>query len=258
MIALSQLGGKAAFCCLVGDYADGAFYSEEMQSLGIDVHNQPVPGAATGTSLILITPDAERTMNTHLGISSDLGPEHVDAAKLADSKWLYIEGYLFSGDSGRRAVSKALEVAQQNDVKVAVTCSDGFIVDCFKEPLTQAIEGADLVFANLNEAAKYTGASHESHAVDELRQVAKGVVVTLGADGALVDYAGERVRVPGVNIAAVDATGAGDMFAGAFLYGICKALSLTATANLACRLGAEVVSQTGPRIAGDIKRFLPS
>ncbi|MCB0360971.1 MAG: adenosine kinase, partial [Bdellovibrionales bacterium] len=157
MIAIAQLGGRAAYGCLVGDDSFGSFYLEEMAQLGIDVATAPLEDSMTGTCVILITPDAERTMNTHLGASAQFSAQHVHEPAIAAAEWLYVEGYLFASEEGRQAAKRAIALAKSHGTKVALTVSDGFIVEVFGRVLRTAVKSADLVFANLTEAQLFTG-----------------------------------------------------------------------------------------------------
>jgi sugar/nucleoside kinase (ribokinase family) len=252
IIALAQLDKSVAYGCIVGNDSRGIEYFEELQSLGVSLFNQPLEGGVTGLSMVMITPDAERTMSTCLGITSTFGPEHVSDDAIKDSHWLYIEGYLFSSETGRAAVRHAISVAKSSGTKVAVTLSDGFIVDFFKDEVTAAITGADLLFANKNEALKYVAVEDEVEALRVLKTLSKNVVITLGGKGALASFGGEEAKVKAFTVKAVDDTGAGDMFAAGFLDGIIRGLSVADSARLACFLAGKVVSQYGARMKGDI------
>lgn len=253
VIAIAQLGGHTAYGCLVGDDTLGKFYHDEMADLGVHLHNAPMAHEPTGTSLILITPDAERTMNTNLGASALFGPEHVSEDAIRDARWLYIEGYLLSSETGRAAAKLAAAYARNHGTRIAVSFSDGFIVEVFGDALREVVESADLVFANKAEAQAYTGMQDEDEVFRALKNSAPGVVMTLHERGARLWYEGDEAEVPGVKTDAVDTTGAGDMFAGAFLYGITHGMGLRESGRLACFLASKVVSQVGPRILGDLR-----
>ncbi len=256
MIAVSQLGGKSAYGCMLGDDDFGRAYAREMDGLGILLHTTPLFGQPTGTCVVLITPDAERTMNTHLGASASLDAAHVREEILARAKWLYVEGYLFSSSPGRNAVRKAVDLAKANGVKVAVTFSDGFIVDVFGESLREVVSKADLVFANLHEARKFTGEDAEDDIFAKLCSSAPNAVMTMSERGSRVYFSGQSAMIAPFLVHAVDDTGAGDMFAGGFLYGITHGLSGQDAGRLACFLASRVVSQMGPRLRGDVRTLL--
>ncbi len=255
MIGIAQLGGTVSYGCLVGGDGFGSFYLEEMRKLGVALHTTPRSGEVTGTSVILITPDAERTMNTHLGASSLFDEVDVSERMLAESSWLYIEGYLFSSPGGQRAVQRAIELAREYDVKVAITFSDGFIVDVFGEPLRNAVDQADLIFANLNESRRFTGGEDEEEVFAKLKEVVPSCVMTMSERGAIVFYDGKESKIDPFPVTAVDDTGAGDMFAGAFLFGITHGMNGAAAGKLACFLSSRVVSQLGPRLKSDARQI---
>ena len=256
MIALAQLGGKAAYGCLVGDDELGRFYFDEMQSLGVHLHTPPVSGQPTGTCIILITPDAERTMNTSLGASGVFAVEHVTEDALKQATWLYLEGYLFSTPGGQAAVRRALELAKQHQVKVSLTCSDRFIVEVCGDALRAAVAECDLVFANQQEAGAYVGQERAEDIFPRFQDSAPNVVMTRGDQGAWGRFGGTTFQVEAVPVHALDATGAGDMFAGVFLYAITHGYTAEDAARLACQLSSKVVSQLGPRLHGDVAALL--
>ena len=157
VIAIAALGAKTAYNCMVGDDDLGSFYIDELKALGVEAATLKNKNFPTATCAVMITPDAERTMNTFLGASAHLDQEHVSEELISKAKWLYVEGYLFSSETGQRVVEKAIGFAKKHNTKIAVTLSDGFIVEFFGVPLRKALKDAELVFANLNEASKYTG-----------------------------------------------------------------------------------------------------
>ena len=256
MIAISQLGGKAAFSFLIGDDAHGRHYREEMEELGIRVHTNPARDRPTGTCVVLITPDAERTMTTTLGVSSDFGPENVGEDLIRGSEWVYIEGYLFSTESGRRAVERAIELAREHDTKVAVTFSDTFIVDGFGDALRGAVARADLIFTNHIEARAYTCKEDEDEVFASIRKVAPRVIMTMHERGARADFHGDEYFFDPFRVDAVDETGAGDMFAGGMLYGMTNDLSIVEAGRLASFLASRVVAQLGPRLTADARELV--
>lgn len=255
-VALSSLGNKVSYSCIVGDDEMGQGYEREFNDLKIYLHNKKIPNQPTGMSLLMITPDAERTMNTFLGVTSSFGPEHVDAESIIKSKWLYVEGYLFSTEPGKRAIYNALEIAKNNNVKIAVTCSDGFIVDLFKEDVLNVCKNADLIFANKNEALRLTGTDNEDAALQQLKQYAETVVITLSEKGALASHLGEDLRESSFLVKAVDDTGAGDMFAAGFLDSIIKGKSLRESVLVGSFLASRVVSQFGARLNQNLEIFI--
>jgi sugar/nucleoside kinase (ribokinase family) len=254
MIAVAQLGGKSAICTNLADDEYGRFYRDECTQLGI---RMPVPLAssgATGTCVSLITPDAERTMRTALGVCTEIGPRQLDAAVIRDSKWLFVEGYVFANsDDSRTAIAQSISLAREANTMIAVTCSDAWIVSGFGEHLSKALESTNLIFANEEESAALAGASDVVSAGNTLKSRFPYVVLTAGSRGAFLWWEGEHIHVPGFPCEPRDLTGAGDMFAGAFLYGITHGLSPYDAAHRACFLASRVICQVGARLKGDVK-----
>src|SRR5438445_3276611 len=160
VIACSQLGGKGAFIGCVGDDRYGLFYATEFEELDIDIGNPLIVGEPTGTCLSIVTPDAERTMRTCLAISSHLNARHVDAQRIADSQWLFVEGYVLANpETGQGAVREAVRLAKAHGTRVALTCSEAFIVEAFGDAFRAALAQTDLLFCNASEAKAVTGAA---------------------------------------------------------------------------------------------------
>ncbi len=181
-IAFSQLGGRSAFIGCVGDDRYGLFYTSEFQELAIDIGNPIILGEATGTCVALITPDAERTMRTCLAVSSHLAARHVDEARIKSSEWLFIEGYVFANpDTGQGAIKKAITLAKQHGTKIALTCSEAFIVEVFGNAFHEALGQADLLFCNETEACALAKTTTAKDAFRKLKAVVPSVAVTAGA-----------------------------------------------------------------------------
>ena len=256
IIAFSQLGGQAAFIGCVGDDHYGLFYANEFEELGIDIGNPIIVNEGTGTCLCIITPDAERTMRTSLAVSSHLAARHVDANRVKKSDWLFIEGYVFANpDTGQTAIREAIKVAKANDTKVAITCSDAFVVNVFGDALRDALKQTDLFFCNETEACAVTGASTAEDAFNKLTASIPSVVVTNGPHGAYVRHDGVKAHVPAFPSQPKDLTGAGDMFAGAFLYGITHGVSPEKAARGGAFLSHKVITQIGARLHHGTKSF---
>jgi len=256
IIAFSQLGGQAAFIGCVGDDRYGLFYANEFEELGIDIGNPIIVNEGTGTCLCIITPDAERTMRTSLAVSSHLAARHVDANRVKKSDWLFIEGYVFANpDTGQTAIREAIKVAKANGTKVAITCSDAFVVNVFGDALRDALKQTDLFFCNETEACAVTGASTAEDAFNKLTASIPSVVVTNGPHGAYVRHDGVKAHVPAFPSQPKDLTGAGDMFAGAFLYGITHGVSPEKAARGGAFLSHKVITQIGARLHHGTKSF---
>lgn len=249
VIAYSQLGGKAAFLGCVGDDRYGLFYKSEFDQLGVNIGNPVIVGETTGTCVCLITPDAERTMRTCLAVSSHLTSRHVDAARLKASEWLFIEGYVFANpETGQAAIREAIRIARGNGVKIAITCSEAFVVQVFGDAFFEALAQADLLFCNASEACAVTGAENAEEAFALLASKIPNAVVTDGPNGAFIRYEDVVAHVPAYPTEPVDLTGAGDMLAGGFLYGITHGIRADQAARAACYLAHKVIVQVGARL----------
>ncbi|TNE78816.1 MAG: adenosine kinase [Gammaproteobacteria bacterium] len=250
IIAVSSFGGRAFYSCKVADDEHGRFYLNDLTSAGVDYHRDgKLTDGITGKCLVLITPDAERSMNTFLGISETVSEQELHPEAIGRSQYLYLEGYLVTSETGRAAAIRAREIAEQQGVKTALSLSDPGMVAYFKEGLQQMIgERVDLLFCNGAEALGWTGCGTIEEAARELLNTANQFAITLGAEGALVCDGEEFFRIPPYQVTAVDTNGAGDMFAGAFLYGITHGYDFPSAGRLASLAAANVVSQFGPRL----------
>ncbi len=249
LIALTQLGGTAAFVGCLGDDTFGMFYGTEFAQLGIPLGAAALPGETTGTCICLVTPDAERTMRTSLAVSSRLSAQHVSADVVTNADWLFVEGYVFANpETGQGAITRAVQLAKAGGVKVALTCSDAFIPGVFGGPFKAALAAADLLFANAAEACALTGETTAAGAFAALKAVVPNAVVTDGPHGAHVRWHGQESHAPAVACTPVDLTGAGDMFAGAFLYGVTHGVPADKAARAANALCTAVITQVGARL----------
>lgn len=256
MIAISQLGGKTAFIGCVGDDRYGLHYVEEFEQLQIDMGNPVLYGESTGTCLAIITPDGERTMRTHLGIASHLAARHVDPQRVASSEWLFIEGYVFANpETGQRAIEEAIKISRAEGTKIALTCSDAFIPEVFSDPFQTALRESDLLFCNAVEAMAVTGMDSVEQAFERLQQMVPACVVTHGPHGAFVRYGQHCDLVPTQACQPRDLTGAGDMFAGAFLFGITHGHDPIIAARAANALSRQVISQVGARLHHNVREL---
>jgi sugar/nucleoside kinase (ribokinase family) len=256
VIAFSQLGGAAAFIGCVGDDRYGLFYSSEFEELRIDMGSPVIVNESTGTCLCLITPDAERTMRTCLAVASHLAARHIDERRIKDSDWLFIEGYIFANpDTGQTAIREAIRLAKRHGTKVAITCSDAFIPQVFGDALNEALEQTDLFFCNEGEACAVVKAGNAEDAFNKLKGKIPSLVVTNGPYGAYIRHEGVEAHVPSFPTEPKDLTGAGDMFAGGFLYGITHGLSPEKAARCAGYLAHKVIMQVGARLHHGTRQF---
>ena len=254
LIAVSALGGSAYYSCKVADDDLGDFYLNDLRTAGVDSNmNGKHPDGITGKCLVMVTPDAERTMHTFLGISSELSAAELNSQALVNSKYCYMEGYLVTSPTAKTANIVAGELARANGVKTSLTFSDPAIVEFFSDALTETIgDGIDLLFCNEHEAMSYTKKDNIDDAIEVVKTFSKEFAITLGAKGALV-YDGKTLfEIAPHPVKAIDTNGAGDSFAGAFLYGITHGMSYPQAGELASRVSAKVVSQFGPRLPLDV------
>jgi sugar/nucleoside kinase (ribokinase family) len=256
IIGLSQLGGRGAFIGCVGDDRYGLHYKTEFDELNIDIGNPVIVGQPTGTCLSIVTPDAERTMRTCLAISSHLAAQHVDAERIAHSEWLFIEGYVIANPAtGQGAVREAVRIAKERGTKIALTCSEAFIIDVFGDAFGATLAETELLFCNATEAMAATQTPDAASAFDKLRDRVPSCVVTDGPNGAFVRFGGVEAHVPAFPCVPRDMTGAGDMLAGAFLYGITHDVPPVAAARAANFLAMKVITQIGARLHHGTRRF---
>ncbi len=251
VVALAQLGGKAFYSCRVADDELGAFYAQDLQSNGVATnltHTQAHPGQ-TGSCLVLVTPDAERTMCTFLGATSQLDRQALHPHDIAKAQVYYMEGYLAASPTGLEAALEGLQIARQHKVQTALTLSDVSMINFCRAGLEAMLGGGlDFLFANEEEAQVWCGSSDLEAIIAQLQTLASTVCLTRGPKGCIVLHGGQRTEVPAVPTQAVDTNGAGDMFAGAFLYGVTHGQSHAQAATLANRAAAAVVSQHGNRL----------
>lgn len=251
IIAVTAFGGRSFYSCKVANDAGGDFYTQDLHAAGVHSNLQPEREAGTtGSCVVMVTPDSERSMNTFLGITSDVATSELVPSALAASRWLYIEGYLVSSDSARAAVGQARQQARAHGVKIALTFSDPAMVRFFKPGLAELLDdGVDLLFCNDEEARLWSGSDSVEAALEALKTIAGHIVITCGRDGALIWDGQQRHHIAPTPVTAVDSNGAGDMFAGAYLFGLSQGWSPARAGALASRAAAAVVSRFGPRLA---------
>ena len=250
MIGITQLGGTAAFTSRVGRDEHGRAYHAGLAAQGVQPNLGEADGGETGVCLILITPDAQRTMGTYLGLARHLEPSDVVEDDIRASRFLYVTGYLWDTDTQKAAVLHAMETAKTAGVSVSFSLSDPFCVyrhkDEFRELLTKYV---DVVFANREEALAITGESAVEDAALALADMTGGLAaVTSDKDGSLLVRGRDIVRVPVFPVTALDTTGAGDMYAAGILYGLTHDLPLPVTGRIASYVAAQIVARIGPRL----------
>ncbi|ELR69550.1 Ribokinase [Fulvivirga imtechensis AK7] len=251
VIAASQFGSNCFYSCKVANDEMGRFYLKDLRENGVDTNftADTVPIGITGKCLVMTTPDANRTMNTFLGVASNLTVDEVEENHLKDSSYLYLEGYMITSENGLEAMKHAKRIAEKHNVKTALTFSDPSMVKYFKEPLEQVVGASvDLLFCNEEEAQLFTGKSSLSEAREELKKVAKRFAITQGANGAMIFDGDTFIDIEPYAVKAVDTNGAGDMFAGAFLYGITHGHSYAEAGKIASLASSKIVAKWGPRL----------
>ncbi len=252
VIAVARFGGSSFYSCKVASDENGDFYLGDLEAAGVshNWHSDREEGV-TGRCLVLISPDAERSMNTYLGISESLDSAQLNLDAIEDSQYLYIEGYLVTSTTARAAAITARQQAEAAGTATAISLSDPGMVEFFRDGLADMIgpRGVDLLFCNEEEALGWAQSASMDDAIAALKQIAKRFAITLGARGALL-YDGESlIDIPGHSCEAVDTNGAGDMFAGAFLSAITQGKSFESAGHFASLAASKVVARFGPRLS---------
>jgi len=250
MIATAQFGGPTFMSCKVANDGDGDIYLADLEAAGVDhcLKSSRSTGT-TGKCLVLITPDAERSMNTFLGISETLSVEQLDPEAIAASEYVYIEGYLVTSPTGLAAAIRTREIAEEAGVKTALSFSDPGMVQHFRDGMARIIgRQLDLIFCNEDEALGWAQSDSIEVAVQKLKEVARTFVITRGGDGALTFDGQTLATIPPHKVQAVDTNGAGDMFAGAFLYAITRGEDFPTAGRFASLAAGKIVANYGPRL----------
>lgn len=261
MCGVASLGGRAAYIGKVSGDELGQVFGHDMAAVGVAFRSggraAEVP---TGRCIIVVTPDAQRTMNTYLGVSSLLGEPDLDEAAIADGAVLYMEGYLFDRDDAKAAFRRAAAVAHEAGRKVSLTLSDSFCVDRHRDDFAALVRhDVDILFGNEDELRALYRVDDLQAAVAEVRRHCELVAVTTGAAGSLVVTADEIVEVPAEPVARVlDTTGAGDLYAAGFLFGYTSGGDLAECGRIGSIAAAEVISHVGPRPLVELRHLLPA
>jgi sugar/nucleoside kinase (ribokinase family) len=252
VIATSRFGGHTFYSCKVASDDNGDFYLADLEAAGV-AHNWNCTRqtGTTGRCLVLISPDAERSMNTYLGISETLAHTELVPEAIHSSEYLYIEGYLVTSPTGREAAIRARRHAEEHGVATALSFSDPGMVEFFRDGLREMLgdNGVDLLFCNEAEALGWAQTDSMDVAVEAIKQCAKRFAITLGARGALLFDGESLLEIPATPTDAIDTNGAGDMFAGAFLYAITHGEEFDTAGRFASLAAATVVSRYGPRLS---------
>lgn len=250
MAGFASFGGKGGFIGKVADDELGQVFQHDIRSLGLSFETQPlIIGAPTGRCLILVTPDAQRTMNTFLGASVEMGADDIEKEAIQSAAITYLEGYLFDKDEAKAAFRAAAKFAHEGGKKVALTLSDPFCVDRHRSDFLNLVEhDVDILFANEEEIKSLYMQQDFDAALQAVKDMCQIACVTRGAQGATIIGNGEVVDVPATPMGdIVDTTGAGDQFAAGFLYGYTEGMSLEECGRLGCLAAGEVIGHLGPR-----------
>jgi sugar/nucleoside kinase (ribokinase family) len=252
VVALAQLGGRAFYSCRVADDELGDFYTKDLLSHGVATnltHTKP-PVGQTGSCMVMVTPDAERSMSTFLGATAEIDEAALHPHDIVKSRVYYMEGYLAASPTGLAAAVKGRAIAAQAGVKLATTLSDMSMIN-YCRPGLDAMVGTDLdfLFCNEEEAQVWCGTQDLAQICQQIARQAHTVCLTRSAKGCLVLEGGNVTEVAAVKVKAVDTNGAGDMFAGAFLYAVTHGHSYASAAWLANQAAGCVVSQYGNRLS---------
>jgi len=261
MVAIAQSGGTGVYCGKVAQDTNGEFYKSDMEESGISfpVAMAPETGLPTGTCVVLTTPDAERTMCTHLGVSTTLTKSEIDADLLAQAKCSYIEGYLWDAEDPRAACVEAFEQSKKLGVRAAFTFSDAFLIDRFADDFHKIVsEYCDIIFCNADEARQFFGTESMDECTTRMAAICDLAFITDSSNGCHVVEKGNVVQVPGFPVKAIDTVGAGDAFAGGALYGITNGLTAAQAAKWGNYFASRVVENIGPRIDGSMKEHVAS
>jgi sugar/nucleoside kinase (ribokinase family) len=257
---IAALGGRAAFIGQVADDQLGGVFSHDIRGLGVEYDTPAIDrGVPTARCLILVTPDAQRTMNTFLGASQHLPAAALDPRQIEDAAILYLEGYLWDPEEPRAAMVQAIEIARGAGRKVAFTLSDSFCIARHREGFLGLVDGGfvDILFANEDEIKALSGKSDFDAALEAVRSKVPLLVVTRSEKGAVAIADGERVEVPAEPVARViDTTGAGDLFAAGFLAGQAQGRSVEQSLRMGAIAAAEVISNYGARPETDLRALV--
>jgi sugar/nucleoside kinase (ribokinase family) len=252
IIAVQGFGGRAFYSCRLADDEVGRYFLKDLGAAGVATNGNaaaPTQAGHSGRCLVLVTADAERSMNTFLGISTELGPSEIDERALRRASYFYSEGYLASSHRSTEAAITCRELAESAGVKTAISLSDPSMVEFFRDSLVRILgNGVDHLFCNEEEALAWARTDRIDVAVSELRDIGRAVNITLGKRGSLAVSQRGQTMVPGVEARAVDTNGAGDMYAGACLYGWCSGMSAEEAAAFGNFSAGKLVQTYGARL----------
>ncbi|RZP01980.1 MAG: adenosine kinase [Gammaproteobacteria bacterium] len=250
VVAASLFGSSCFMSCIVGDDENGKFYLEDLSQNGIN-HNSNLINSEmpSGQCLVMVSDDAERTMCTNLGINSEFSAQNVDEEIIKNSNYLFLEGYLLASPEGFDSFKKAFNLAKKYNVKVALSLSDIFIVNTFKEELKELISiSCDLIFCNEGEASEFANSNSEEEIFKFFKNYSPKLLVTQGPKGCIGYDEEGPINIPGIEANAIDTNGAGDMFAGAVISSLNQSKNLKQSAEFGCFAASKIVQNSGPRL----------
>jgi len=259
IIALAQMGAKTHLDCRVSNDMTGQIFARDLHESGVhsSLDGKPLVTGITGKCLVFVTPDADRTMNTYLGVSGDLDVTDINSEAIKQSQAIYIEGYLASADNARDAAIEARRIAERRKIMTSLTLSDPNMVKFFRESMNAMIgDGVDLLFANEDEAMELAGSDNLADAVQLFKKLSRKFAITRGSEGALLFDGIMEIEIKPRKVKAIDTLGAGDMFAGAMLYGLSQDMSFHHAGDLAAHAAGKIVTQYGPRLRAEQTRGL--
>ena len=257
MAGIGNLGLRTAFVGKVHDDALGRFYADAMEETGTSFVNTPVPGdqLPTSRSMIFVSPDGERSMNTYLGISAELGPEDVDEDVARNAEIVFLEGYLFDKDKGKEAFTRMAKACREAGGKAGIAISDPFCVERHRADFLRLIENdLDYVIGNEAEIRSLYESDDLEEALEKVSAICPLVACTRSGDGVTIVADGSRTDVGVQRIVPVDATGAGDGFAAGFLYGLATGQDMQTCGRMGCTVAGEVIRHIGPRAETDLRQ----
>ncbi|MDO6584270.1 adenosine kinase [Salipiger sp. 1_MG-2023] len=259
LAGIGKLGLRTGFVGRVRDDALGRFYAEGMERDGTDFVNPPVVGGElpTSRSMIFVSPDGERSMNTYLGISAELGPEDVSEDVAAQAEIVFLEGYLFDKPKGKDAFTRMARKCRAAGGIAGIAISDPFCVERHRDDFLRLIANEmDYVIGNEAEIRSLYQDDHLDKDLKRVAAVCPLVVCTRSGDGVSVMKDGQRIDVPVTKVVPIDATGAGDQFAAGFLYGLATGADMETCARMGTVAASEVIAHMGPRPEADVKALL--
>jgi sugar/nucleoside kinase (ribokinase family) len=270
---IASLGGKPAYMGKVKADQLGSIFRHDMHAMGVHFATPPAPerrhtiepveacrrsGAPTGRCLILVTPDAQRSMSTYLGAAVEFGPDDIQPDVIKDSQITYLEGYLFDRPEAKQAFYDAAKIAHENKRQLALTLSDVFCVERHRDAFLDLVKNqVDILFTNQNELLALYQTKDLNAAVEQVRAHCKIAITTRSEKGAIIAAGKETIEIPAEPVVkVVDTTGAGDLFAAGFLFGVTQKRSLKESARIGAICAAEVISHYGPRPRVSLKELV--